>query len=147
MPRIATVAFIFSVIGATYQLISYSVLAVAEPRSTFYYYIAFGSPVFLSLAIFWLASHLVEDHRIIWPTMIFAIAVSNLVNLFIIYLAPTSYFTGIAQQNVSPTGLLILVPAPLLILAGGILGLGASTISSHQHRQTTTPMTSQAKLS
>jgi hypothetical protein len=146
MPRISTVAFIFSIIGATYQLVSYSILAFAEPRSTFYYFIAFQSPVFLSLAVFWLASHLFEDHRVIWPTMIFAIAVSTLLNLFIIYLTPASYSSFIGYPNVSPTGLLILVPAPLLVLAGGILGFAASTLTLRD-RQTTTSMTSQSKLS
>src|SRR5947209_17276474 len=88
MANRATAAFVFSIIGASYQLTSLYI-AVLIDRSTnpFYYTVSFDSFFLTSLIVIWSASHILEDWkgRITWPSIILAVGIANMSTVIIAY--------------------------------------------------------------
>src|SRR2546430_11558334 len=81
MANRATAAFVFSIIGAAYQMTSLYV-AVLVDRNTYLYNYGYGYETlfFSSFFVFWSASHLLEDWkgRITWPSIILGLGAANL---------------------------------------------------------------------
>src|SRR5712692_716074 len=123
-----TVAFVFSIVGAIYQLISPGLASLFDPRTSLLFYIGSTNAVLNGLVIFWGASHLLEDWkgRITWPSIILAVAITNLSSIIIAFLTPSG--SGILLYfYASPSfgALLVMLPGPLLVLVGGIVGFAA----------------------
>jgi hypothetical protein len=135
MTNRAIQAFVFSIIGATYQMISLSVAAVVD-RNFFLYNYAFGSETlfFSSFIAIWSTSHLLEDWkgRITWPSIILALSVANLSTIILGYYGQNSPL-GIASSSASITLSIALVPGPLLMIIGGLLGFSAVRQYSREH--------------
>ena len=136
MANRATAAFVFSIIGAAYQLTSLYV-AVLVDRSTnpFYYTVSFDSLFLTSLVVVWSASHILEDWKgqITWPSIILAVGIANMSTVIIAYYVqnlPTQPF----PTTPSPAGAtLALLAGPLLNIVGGILGFSAVRQYSREH--------------
>lgn len=125
-----TAAFVFSVIGATYQIISLGVAALIDRGISLYFYIfGLNSLVLTGLVVFWSASHILEDWkgRITWPSIILALAIANLSSIILAYFVTSPYAT------LSVWVILALIPGPLLTLIGGILGFAAVRQYSSEH--------------
>ena len=123
----ATAAFVFSIIGASYQMISLYI-AVLIDRNTYFYNYGYGFETlfFSSFFVFWSASHFLEDWkgRITWPSIILGLGVANLSTIILGYYAQNSPLQ-IASTPPSITPILALIPGPLLMIIGGILGFSA----------------------
>ena len=130
-----TVAFVLSVIGGTYQIMSLGLGVLVDSRASIYFYYSFTSTIVPTLVTFWAASHLLEDWkgRATWPAIILALAVASLSNLIIAYFQPNP---GLGLP-VSTTPLLaqffVLLPGPLLALIGGLVGFAAVRQYSREH--------------
>src|SRR6266566_925860 len=95
MANRATIAFVFAIIGAAYQMLSLYVAALVDRNTYLYNYgYVYETLFFSSFFVFWSASHLIEDWRgrITWPSI---------------------------------TPILAIIPGPLLMIFGGILGFSA----------------------
>lgn len=135
MAKRLTAGFVFSIIGATYQMISlYIAVAVDRNTSVVYYAYGFIDVNISSVIAIWSAAHFLEDWkgRITWPFIVFALGVANL---------STVYLTFVYQNypSVSPSGtpslasFLVLVPGPLFLLIGGLAGFSAVRQYSSEH--------------
>jgi hypothetical protein len=123
----ATAAFGFSIIGAAYQMISLYVAALVD-RNTYLYNYGYGYETlfFSSFFVFWSASHLIEDWRgrITWPSIILGLGVANLTTVILGYYVQNSPLQ-IASTPSSITPTLAIIPGPLLMIIGGVLGFSA----------------------
>ena len=128
-------AFAFSIIGASYQMMSLYVAAVID-RSSFLYNYAYGYETlfFSSFIAIWSASHLLEDWRgrITWPSIILALGVANLSTIILGYYAQNSPLQ-IASSPTSITPIIALIPGPALMILGGLLGFSAVRQYSREH--------------
>jgi hypothetical protein len=135
MVKRATAAFVFSVIGAAYQMTSLFVAALVDRSTSFYLYnLGYETLFFTSFIVFWSASHILEDWkgRITWPTMILGLGIANLSTVILAYYAQTSPI--LAPSNApTPAGISALITGPLLIVIGGILGFSAVRQYSREH--------------
>jgi len=135
MANRATAAFVFSIIGAAYQMTSLYV-AVLVDRNTYLYNYGYGYETlfFSSFFVFWSGSHLLEDWkgRITWPSIILGLGAANLSTIILGYYAQNSP-PQIASMLPSITPILALVPGPLLMIIGGILGFSAVRRYSREH--------------
>lgn len=130
--RASIAAFVLSLLGVTYQMMSYSIAYLVDNRYNYlslYYGLAAYFDIFALLVAFWALSHLLVNQgpqRAIWPAIIFAIGVANLGNLIITWTTPIN--TGIlGSSQTFPTDIaLTLMPAPLLLILGGMLGFIAA---------------------
>ena len=134
----ATVAFVFSIIGAAYQMISLYV-AVLVDRSTspfFYFTVGYYTLFLTGFIVIWSASHILEDWkgRITWPSIILVLGVANLASVIMSDYAQTSPIQGSATAP-SFTLITAIVSGPLLIVIGGILGFSAVRQYSREHGQ------------
>ena len=133
----ATIAFAFSVVGAAYQLISPYVAALANGNSLSYIY-TYGLETLIlsSFIVFWGASHLVEDWkgRITWPFLIFVLGVANFASIIMVYFTPNTLGLGSFTTN-SPllNWTLAIIPGPILVMIGGIIGFFAVRQYSREH--------------
>jgi uncharacterized protein YneF (UPF0154 family) len=123
----ATAAFGFSIIGAAYQMISLYVGALVDGNTYLYNYgYGYETLFFSSFFVFWSASHLIEDWRgrITWPSIILGLGVANLATVILGYYVQNSR-VQIASTPPSITPILAIMPGPLLMILGGILGFSA----------------------
>ena len=123
MANKATVGFLFSVTGGAYQIISPYVAAIVDRNSSPYYYVySFETLILTSFLMFWGASHLLEDWkgRITWPFLIFALGIANLSSIIMAYYIPNTLPFSTPNPLLNAT--LSLIPGPLLIIIGGIVG-------------------------
>ena len=127
MANRATAAFVVSIIGATYQMVSLFVANLVDRNtSLFYYSYGYETLFFTSFLVLWSASHILEEWkgRITWPAIIFAVGISNLSMIIIAYYAQTS--TGVGPSSVPSIGsITALIFGPLIITIAGIIGLAA----------------------
>jgi len=127
MANRATIAFVFAIIGAAYQMLSLYVAALVD-RNTYLYNYGYGYETlfFSSFFVFWSASHLIEDWRgrITWPSIILGLGVANLASVILGYYVQNSPLQ-IASTPPSITPILAIIPGPLLMIFGGILGFSA----------------------
>jgi hypothetical protein len=140
----ATAAFVFSIIGAAYQIISPGMAALADGGTSAYYYIiTFNSQLLTSLlltsfVVIWSATHILEDWkgRITWPSIMLALGLVELWNIVLAYLTPNMVFRILSLPSngtLSVAATLALVPGPLTIMIGGILGFWAVRQYSREH--------------
>jgi len=137
MANRATPAFVFSIVGATYQIISPGVVALIDRTTGAYFYIiGLNNLLFTVLVVFWSASRLLEDWegRITWPFITFAVGVANLSNIILASLTGSALL-GILGPNgtVLVEAILAIIPGPLLIIMGGVLGFAAIRQYSREH--------------
>ena len=136
MANRATAAFVFSIIGASYQLISLYI-AVLIDRSTnpFYYTVSFDSFFLTSLIVIWSASHILEDWkgRIAWPSIILALGIANMSTVIIAYYIQNSATQPFPTTPSPLTATLALLSGPLLNIIGGLLGFSAVRQYSREH--------------
>ena len=127
MANRATIAFVFAIIGAAYQMLSLYVAALVD-RNTYLYNYGYGYETlfFSSFFVFWSANHLIEDWRgrITWPSIILGLGVANLASVILGYYVQNSPLQ-IASTPPSITPILAIIPGPLLMIIGGILGFSA----------------------
>lgn len=142
--RSAGVAFVITLLGATYQMISYALGYLIDHQFIFFYYIGLGSYLnsFGILIIFWAMAHLLDkqdSRRTTWPAIILGIGVADLANLLIAWLTPvnTGQYPPTTQTLPLDIGLTFLPGPPLLIL-GGIFGF----ISARRARRAAAVITS-----
>jgi hypothetical protein len=136
MANRATGAFLLSAIGAAYQLTSPAVAFWADRNAYSFIYLSFISPFFLALIVFWSASHLLEDWkgRITWPSIIFGLGISSLSSIIILYATSNGGSgTSFPYNAFSVSAMSALIPGPLLIMIGGILGFFAVRQYSREH--------------
>lgn len=129
--RFVTLAFVFSLLGAVYQLISLGLAYYVDRQFSYFVYIGLGTYVnsFDTLIVFWSIAHLMDERdtrRTTWPAILLGIGVANLANLIVAWITPI--YTGLALANQTlPLDLgLTLLPAPLLLILGGIFGFIAA---------------------
>jgi peptidoglycan/LPS O-acetylase OafA/YrhL len=133
MANRATGAFVFSVIGAAYQMISLYI-GVLIDRNAYSYYSYVYTLFFSSFLAFWAASHILEDWkgRITWPSIILGLGVANLSTVILGYYAQSSpIYNATSPPSITP--ILALTPGPLLLIIGGILGFSAVRQYSREH--------------
>jgi len=127
MANRATIAFVFAIIGACLSMLSLYVAALVD-RNTYLYNYGYGYETlfFSSFFVFWSASHLIEDWRgrITWPSIILGLGVANLSTVILGYYVQNSPLQ-IASTPPSITPILAIIPGPLLMIFGGILGFSA----------------------
>ena len=135
------VAFVFSLLGATYQMVSLALAYLIDHQFPYYYYVGIYSSYFNSFAIlviFWALAHLMDkqdSRRTTWSGIILAIGVANLVDLILAWYSPIN--TGILTTNpLLPLDIgLTLLPAPLLLILGGIFGFAAARRANREKSQ------------
>jgi peptidoglycan/LPS O-acetylase OafA/YrhL len=132
----ATAAFVFSIIGAAYQMISlYVAVLIDRNTSPFFYFTVGYYTLFLTgFIVIWSASHILEDWkgRITWPSIILVLGIANLASVVMSDYAQTSPIQGSATVP-SLTVITAIVSGPLLIVIGGILGFSAVRQYSREH--------------
>jgi hypothetical protein len=135
MANRATAAFVFSVIGGTYQMTSLF-LAVVVDRSTsfFTYNLGYESLFFTSFIVIWSASHILEEWegRITWPSIILGLGIASLSTIILSYYGQTSPILSPSDAP-SLAAILTLISGPVLIILGGILGFSAVRQYSREH--------------
>ena len=140
----ATATFVFSIIGAAYQIISPGMAALADGNASAYYYIiAFNSQLLTSVlltsfVVIWSATHILEDlkGRITWPSIVFALGIVDLWNIVLAYTTPSAVARILSlppNGTLSLAATLALIPGPLIIAIGGILGFSAVRQYSREH--------------
>jgi hypothetical protein len=137
MANRATAAFVFSIIGAVYQIIS-PYIAVLVDRNTYPFYYSLGNyPLYLtSFVAIWSASHILEEWRgrITWPSIVLGLGVTNLSAIMLTYYAQTQNSATTTYSTVpSLAAILAVIPGPLFLLIGGILGFLAVSQYSREH--------------
>ncbi|OLE90734.1 MAG: hypothetical protein AUF79_08890 [Crenarchaeota archaeon 13_1_20CM_2_51_8] len=137
MANRATAAFVFSIVGASYQIISPGVVAIVDRNyGAYFYIIGLNNLLFTVLVVFWSASRLLEDWkgRITWPFITFAVGAANLSSIILASLTGSALL-GILGPNgtVSVGAVLAIIPGPLLVIMGGILGFAAVRQYSREH--------------
>ena len=123
----ATIAFAFSVVGAAYLMISPYVAALANGNNlTYFYTYGLETLILSSFIVFWGASHLVEYWKggVTWPFMIFVLGVANFAGIIMVYFTPSNVF-GILTTNSLLNVTLAIIPGPILVMVGGIVGFFA----------------------
>jgi hypothetical protein len=132
----ATAAFVFSIIGAAYQMISlYVAVLIDRNTSPFFYFTVGYYTLFLTgFIVIWSASHILEDWkgRITWPSIILVLGIANLASVVMSDYAQTSPIQG-STTSPSITMITAIVSGPLLIVIGGILGFSAVRQYSREH--------------
>jgi hypothetical protein len=135
----ATSAFVVSITGAVYQMIS-PYLASLVDRNTPVYHTLGYTPVYYTLGYetlfvtsfitYWSASHILEDWkgRITWPSIIFGVGIANLSTAILVYYAQTSQIQN-SSTLPSPWSMLALMTGPILMILGGTLGF----LAVHQY--------------
>lgn len=135
MANRATAAFVVSIVGATYQMISlYAAGLVDRNTSLIYYSYGYETLFFTSFLVIWSASHILEEWkgRITWPGITFGVGIANLAAIIMAYYAQTSTIQN--PSNVPSFGsIAALISGPLIITAGGILGFSAVRQYSREH--------------
>ncbi|HZY93774.1 MAG TPA: hypothetical protein VFE98_02810 [Candidatus Bathyarchaeia archaeon] len=133
----ATIAFVLSIIGATYQIMSFGLAALVDLRasSLYLYYGGFTDTFLLTLVTFWAASHLLEDWkgRATWPAIILALGIANVSNLVIAYFLPYNVLGTPLGTNPSLAQFLVIIPGSILALVGGLVGFAAVRQYSREH--------------
>ena len=140
--RATVAAFVFSLLGATYQMVSLALAYLIDHQFPYYYYVGIYSSYFNSFAVlvvFWALAHLMDkqdSRRTTWSGIILAIGAANLVDLILAWYSPIN--TGILTTNpLLPLDIgLTLLPAPLLLILGGILGFAAAKRANREKSQT-----------
>jgi hypothetical protein len=135
MANRATAAFVVSITGAAYQMISVYVAGLFDRNTSLIYY-SYGNETlfFTSFLVIWSASRILEDWkgRITWPSIIIAIGIANISAIIMAYYAQTS--TIQIASNVPSIGTIIaLATGPLMIILGGLLGFSAVKKYSREH--------------
>ena len=135
MANRATAAFVVSIIGAAYQMISLYVAGLVD-RSTSLIYYSYGYETlfFTSFLVIWSASRILEDWkgRITWPSIILAIGVANISAIIMAYYAQTSTMQ-IPSSVPSSSSVIALISGPIVIILGGVLGFSAVKQYSREH--------------
>jgi hypothetical protein len=129
--RAGVAAFVLSIVGASYQVVSFGLAYVVDHQFSYIYYISLFSNFnsLTILVVFWAIGHLLakqESQRTTWPAIILGLGVANLGNLIIAWTTPVN--TGFPPSNQTlPNDIgLTLLPSPLLLILGGIIGLIAA---------------------
>src|SRR5205807_4687262 len=122
--RASIVAFVLSLLGATYQMIGFGLAYSVNNQYNYNYYAGFSSiwVIIATVVVFWAISHLIDSpssQRGIWPSIIIAMGAANLGNMIIDWSTPVN--DGVLGSRYVPAGVIItLIPAPLLLVAGGV---------------------------
>lgn len=130
--KAATVSFVVSLIGVSYQMLSYGLAYLVDSRYGYYstfYGINIYTSIFGILVGFWAISHLLssrDSERAIWPAIILALGATMLGNLIIFWATPVTGGPLGTGQTVPADTVLTLLPSPLLLIAGGLIGLKAA---------------------
>ena len=138
--RATIVAFVFSLLGATYQMVSLALAYLVDHQFPYYYYIGiygyFNS--FAIIVIFWALAHLMDQQGsrlTTWSGIILGIGVANLVNLILAWnSAINTGFPTYSQSLPLDIGLTLL-PAPLLLILGEISGFVAARRGNRERNQ------------
>lgn len=125
------VAFVLSLLGAMYQLISFALAYLVDHQLSYFYYIGLNNYVnsFDTLIVFWSIAHLMDEkdsRRTTWPAIIMGIGVANLANLIIVWVTPINTGFPSTSQTLPLDLGLTLLPAPILLILGGIVGFIAA---------------------
>ena len=131
----ATLAFVSSIIGAAYQMISlYVAILIDRNTSPFYFTVGYYTLFLTGFIVIWSASHILEDWkgRITWPSIILVLGIANLASIIMSDYAQTSPIQG-STTSPSITVITAIISGPLLIVIGGILGFSAVRQYSREH--------------
>lgn len=129
--KAATVSFVVSLIGVSYEMISYGLAYLVDSRYGYYssfYSVNIYASIFGILVGFWALSHLLssrDSERITWPAIILALGTAMLGNLIVFWATPVSV-GPLGGQTVPLDAVVTLLPSPLLLIAGGLIGLKAT---------------------
>lgn len=142
MAEKATVAaFVFSLLGATYQMVSIALAFLVDRQFPYYYYIGLYSYFnsFAILVLFWAMAHFMDKQdprHTTWSAIILSIGVASLANLILALISPIN--TGFPANNQPvPFGIgAALLPAPLLLILGGTFGFVAARHANREKSQT-----------
>jgi hypothetical protein len=133
----AIAAFVFSIIGAVYQIISPYIAVIVDRNTSPFYYTLGYYPLFLtSFVAIWSASHILEEWkgRITWPSIVLALGITNLTTIMLTYYAQTQNSSTTTYSTVpSLAAILAVIPGPLFLSIGGILGFLAVRQYSREH--------------
>ena len=139
--RTTVAAFVFSLLGVLYQMVSLALAYLIDHQFPYYYYIGIYSSYFNSftiLVIFWALAHLMDkqdSRRTTWSGIILGIGVANLVNVILAWNTPVNIgFPGNGPLLPLDIGLTLL-PAPLLLILGGIFGFVAARRANRARTQ------------
>jgi hypothetical protein len=117
-------------IGATYQMISFGLAYVWFNQYNYNYTTRMYFNISAFLIEFWAISHLLnarEVQRVVWPAIIVALGAGTLGNLIISWATPNVFpILGDPTIMVSANVAATLLPAPILLILGGISGLIAA---------------------
>ncbi len=127
--RAAIAAFVLSLLGAAYQMMAYGLADLVDPRYNYNYYFGISGVwiIIATVVVFWAISHLMvsrDPARATWPAIITAMGAANLGNMIIQWMTPI-FFSPLGNQTVPADVVLTLIPAPLLLIVGGIFGFVA----------------------
>ncbi len=131
----ATAAFVVSIIGAAYQMISLYVANLVDSNTSLIYYsYGYETLFFTGFLVFWGASHLLEDWkgRITWPSIVFVLGLANFSTITMAYYAQTSG-TRIGANTPSSGSVIALITGPILIIIGGLVGFSAVRQYRREH--------------
>ena len=139
--RATVAAFVLSLLGATYQMVSIALSYLIDHQFPYYYYIGlygyFNS--FAILVTFWALAHLMDkqdSRRTTWSGILLGIGVANLVNLALAGISLTSASFPLNSSSLPIDIELTLLPAPLLLILGGIFGFVAARRANREKSQT-----------
>jgi hypothetical protein len=129
--KAAIVAFVLSLVGLTYQMMSYGLAYLIDNRYNYnnYYSLNAYFSIFAIVVGFWASSHLLESRdsqRITWPAIILALGTAILGNLIIAWSTPSNIGILGAVQMPPADIVVTLIPSPLLLILGSILGFVAA---------------------
>ena len=127
--RAAIAAFTLSLLGAAYQMVAYGLAYLVDNRYNYNYYFGISGVwiIIATVVVFWAISHLMDSRdpaRATWPAIITAMGAANLGNMIIQWITPV-FFSPLGNQTVPADVVLTLIPAPLLLIVGGIFGFVA----------------------
>jgi MFS family permease len=132
----ATISFVFSIIGSSYQMASLFLGVLVDRTSTpFYYTISYQSLFLAALVSIWSASHLLEDWkgRITWPSIILGIGVASLSIVLVTYYIQATPLPIYYSTPPSIPATIALIFGPILNIIGGLLGFWAVRQYSREH--------------
>lgn len=134
MANRATAAFVVSITGGSYQIISLYVASLIDNNASLYYSYGFETLLLTSFLVFWSASHVLEDWkgRITWPSITFGVGLANFSIIILAYYVQTST-ARIVSYTPSSASIVALISGPIIIIIGGILGFAAAKQYSRDH--------------
>jgi hypothetical protein len=127
-------AFVFSLAGGTYQLFSYTLMAILVSSAYYYYSTVSLIQVLTSIIVFWASLNVWSTtgnyhRRVASSSIILAIAIGSFTNLVLIWLFPPSNGPAFQASLQAPLyAFLLPSPGPVLLAIGGLLGITATML-------------------